>query len=170
MECDFQCTGAANEVVEKERGNVQQQVNIFHFFNKPRARENTLSCQSCVYYPSNCWLGNILAVFNQWIFVVWNFLVGVAFILTNFKTNLKSSLFGTSSSTSTKSHFVSILIGPLTGSIRSLAHPLLWSRALKSACPCLANQDGTSSSSQLCKVHCTLTQDALFPQQNKSDY
>ena len=39
MECDFQCTGAANEVVEKERGNVQQQVNIFHFFNKPRVRE-----------------------------------------------------------------------------------------------------------------------------------
>lgn len=41
MECDFQCTGAANEVVEKERGNVQQQVNSFHFFNKPRVTKKT---------------------------------------------------------------------------------------------------------------------------------
>lgn len=49
MECDFQCTGAANEVVEKERGNVQQQVNIFHFFNKPRVREkNAFLPKLCV--------------------------------------------------------------------------------------------------------------------------
>lgn len=65
MECDFQCTGAANEVVEKERGNVQQQVNIFHFFNKPGVREKNTFLPNCAHQPSNCWLGNILAVFNH---------------------------------------------------------------------------------------------------------
>lgn len=31
MECDFQCTGVANEAVEKEWGNVHKQVTLFTF-------------------------------------------------------------------------------------------------------------------------------------------
>lgn len=75
MECDFQCTGAANEVVEKERGNVQQQVNIFHFFARSERKKYFLAklCAPAIKLLAGKYLGCIQPqfFFFSWYGISW---------------------------------------------------------------------------------------------------